>query len=659
MLNLHIEPPFWWSGMKNPHLQLFIRCDEEMNQINPQINAKDIKILETVIFPNPHYMAIYFDLTDAHPQIFDIDFNGTVIHYELKQRKPNSDQIQGFDSSDVVYLAMPDRFARHSDESSEVDNQVRLTEEQAVKDRIKKQEENKKKEAEKLKLNLKEPLKPTIQKPDDKDDGFYHIPVEKANYKKFIDPVTNTERVEYQVNRQDPNSRHGGNIRGIIDHLDYLFDLGITALWLTPIFDNDMPYGSYHGYAITDYYNVDPRFGTNSDLIELINKIHEKGNKYVMDTIFNHCGSNHIWYRDPPCSDWFNFTDKGVITTHDITSTFSPYASKMDWESFNNGCFVSQMPDLNQRNRHLAVYLTQNTIWWIEYAQINGIRVDTFPYCDLDFLHRWIDEIMNEYPLFNIVGETWIENALGVSYFQRGNRFSNINLPSIMDFAIGAISRNCCLQEVSFDTGLTQIRNHLNYDFCYANVFNLLRFLDNHDTDRFMADKPENIGVYKQYFTILLTIPGIPQLYYGTEIMMYGRKKISDGHIRLDFPGGWKNDKQNCFTAEGRTEQQNDFFNFMRTLLNWRKGNEVISKGKMIHFKPTDGIYLYQRSYNNKSAIIVTNGMDSRKLLRCRHYKEILNNEHLGTDIFTKREIDFTNDFTLESREVLVLDMHK
>ncbi|OHT00883.1 hypothetical protein TRFO_32356 [Tritrichomonas foetus] len=681
---IRAEPPFWWAGMKSPKLQILFRSETSLKAFEPIISSEDIKIVDVVHFDNPHYLALYLDLENAKPQIFNIELGSINIKYELKQRDPKSREIQGFDSSDVLYLIMPDRFARHTTKPSIVDEQSALS----YDDDMKKFEEiNKKaKEQKESKSDQNEPSEKSEnsnkseqsennegkndQKSDDKNEEndqkskepkrtlnkpFIEIP----DYPTFTDPITNTERVKYTFNRKDPNARHGGNIQGIIQHLDYIFDLGVTAIWLNPVLDNDMPHGSYHGYATTDYYNVDPRFGTNDDLLELINKIHQHGKKFVMDMIFNHCGSNHIWYKDPPCEDWFNLPKKGVITNHDITTTFSPYSSEKDWTNFNCGSFVSQMPDLNQKNKHLATYLTQNSIWWIEYSHINGIRQDTYPYCDPEYMKQWVNDVLEEYPNFNIVGEVWVESPVGVAYWQRGNPYSDNNLPTIMDFTFSHLSTEACSEDKDMNSGLAKIHNHLNYDFVYPDVFHILRFVENHDTNRFLREEPIDLGKFKTGFATLLTIPGIPQLYYGTEILMYGLKKRSDGYVRCDFPGGWIKDNINCFTEAGRTKLQNEAFNFMKTILHWRQGNEVISKGTMKHFRILNGIYVFQRKFNEKVAVVLISGTNDPAVYQAENYQEIWNDgHHLGTDIFSQKTIDISKDFVLQGHDVLILEMH-
>ena len=649
------EPPFWWSGMKNPRLQILFHSESDLSNVNPKIlNSDDVKILEIVHFESCHYLAIYLDLENAKPQKLEIEIGNGRIFYEIKERDPKSREIKGFDSSDVLYLIMPDRFSRFPDRPSPVDEQTALEvipededEEQIKQKQLEVEKEKEKQNENEVKSEIPtNPPLPTIP----------HI--EKPNYPTFFDHSTNTERVKYEFDRHNPNFRHGGNLRGIIQHLEYIFDLGVTTIWLNPVLDNDMPRGSYHGYATTDFYNVDPRLGTNMELLELINRIHENGSKFVMDMIFNHCGSNHIWYKDPPSHDWFNLHQKGVITNHDIATSFSPYVSKADWDEFNSGSFVSTMPDLNQKNIHLATYLTQNSIWWIEFAQINGIRLDTYPYCDPDYMIKWVNEILEEYPNFNIVGEVWIESPVGAAYWQKGNPYSNNNLPTIMDFTFMQLSAKAFSEETTIMTGMSRIQNHLNYDFVYPNVFKVLRFLENHDTDRFLKTKPKNLFQFKSGFTVLLTIPGIPQIYYGTEVLMTGIKKKSDGYVRCDFPGGWKNDKVNCFLREQRTEMQNEAYDFLKKLLHWRKGNKIISKGSMKLFRTQNGIFVFERKYKNKSVIVIINGGKYPSMLSVKRYSEILTDFHIGKDIFTNKEVDFSKDFQVSLHEILVLEMH-
>ena len=539
---------------------------------------------------------IYLDVENAKPGRFDITFTKDKksfnYSYELKARKPNADRIKGFDSSDVLYLIMPDRFA-NGDPSND------------------------------------------------------QIPM----------------RTSYKVDRNSPNARHGGDLAGIEQHLDYIEDLGVTAIWLNPVLENDMEGGSYHGYATTDYYRVDPRFGTNEDYVRLIEKTHERGMRVVMDMIFNHCGSDHPWMKDIPSHDWFNNLDNYVQTNHDKEAYFDPYVSDYDKETMLNGWFVPSMPDLNQKNPHVAKYLIQNSIWWIEYCGVDGIRQDTYPYADVDMMRNWCTEVMNEYPEYNIVGEAWMNYTIGSAYWQKGSRLNfgqDTELKSGMDFRLMGIASKAFHEETGYSGGLHTIFEHMCYDYVYPDIYNVLRFLENHDTDRFLPSMPKSVDdlyAFKQGVTFLLTIPGIPQLYYGQELLMNGTKEKGDGYIRLDVPGGWPGDKVNQFEASGRSEVQNDAWNFLRTLLKWRKGNAVIAKGKMKHFMVNQGVYVYERSLDGRSVLILMNGSDKEVNLPLARYAEVLRGKTSGKEILTGKEIPLGDELSLAPKGIFVLEM--
>lgn len=586
-----IEPAFWWSGMKNPELQLMVYGKDIAGYL-PSVKYPGVQLKSSVALESPNYLLIYLDIAQAQPGTFDITFTqgkkSFKMPYELKARKANADQIKGFDASDVLYLIMPDRFA-------------------------------------------------------DGDPSLDQIPM----------------RTDYKVDRTNPNARHGGDLAGIEQHLDYIEDLGVTAIWLNPVLENDMKGGSYHGYATTDYYRVDPRFGSNEDYKRLIDKTHQKGMKVVMDMIFNHCGSDHPWMQDVPSHDWFNNLDHYVQTNHDKEAYFDPYVSDYDKNCMINGWFVPTMPDLNQKNPHVAKYLIQNSIWWVEYSGVDGIRQDTYPYADVDMMRDWCQAVELEYPDYNIVGEAWMNYTIGSAYWQRGSRLNfgkDTGLKSVMDFRLMGIAHDV----FHADGGLQGVFEHLCYDYVYPDIYHVLRFLENHDTDRFLREMPkssEDLYAYKQGVTFLLTIPGIPQLYYGQELLMHGTKEKGDGYIRLDVPGGWPGDKVNQFEAAGRTAVQNEAWTFMQTLLKWRKGNEVIAKGAMKHFMPNQGVYVYERSLNGKRVMVFMNGSSKAVELPLDRYAESLQGASQGKDILSGRTVAFGASLSMKAKEILVVEL--
>jgi len=467
-------------------------------------------------------------------------------------------------------------------------------------------------------------------------------------------------RMPYQVNRNEQGARHGGDLAGIEKHLDYIEDLGVTAIWLNPVLENDMEGGSYHGYATTDYYKVDPRFGTNEDYVRLIDKTHQKGMKVVMDMIFNHCGSDHPWMKDIPSHDWFNNLDNYVQTNHAKEAYLDPYVSEYDFNTLVDGWFVPTMPDLNQKNPHVAKYLIQNSIWWIEYSGVDGIRQDTYPYADYDMMIDWCNAVNTEYPDYNIVGEAWMNYTIGSAYWQKGSKLNpgkDTQLKSVMDFKLMSLTHRAFEEETGWSGGLYSIYEHLCYDYVYADISNVLRFLDNHDTDRFLNKMPDNLNAFKQGIALLLTIPGTPQIYYGTELLMHGTKEKGDGFIRLDVPGGWPGDEVNQFEPSGRTAMQNEAWNYLQNLLKWRKGNDVIAKGKMKHFAINQGVYVYERSLNGKSVLVIMNGSSKEVNLPLDRYAEVLHGKTSGRDVITKRTVSLDKEVKLSPREVLVMEM--
>lgn len=583
------EPAFWWSGMKNPELQLMV-YGENIASFRPSVSYPGVKLKSSVALESPNYLLVYLDVENAQPGTFDITFTKDKkqikMPYELKARKKDACKIKGFDSSDVLYLIMPDRFA-NGDPSN--DNLVMKT--------------------------------------------------------------------AYKTDRNNPSARHGGDLAGIEKHLDYIEDLGVTAIWLNPVLENDMQGGSYHGYATTNYYRVDPRFGTNEDYVRLIDKTHAKGMRVVMDMIFNHCGSDHIWMKDVPSKDWFNNLDKYVETSHVKEVYFDPYASEYDTKRMVDGWFVPSMPDLNQRNPHVATYLIQNSIWWIEYSGVDGIRQDTYPYADYKMMVDWCNAIYREYPDYNIVGEAWMNQTMGTAFWQKDSKLnerSNTMLKSVMDFRLMGLSHSAFFGDAG---GMQALYEHLAYDYAYADIYNVLRFLDNHDTDRFLPAMPEKLDAFKQGIAFMLTIPGIPQFYYGTELLMNGTKQKGDGYIRLDVPGGWPGDAVNQFEASGRTDIQNEAWNYMQKLLKWRKGNEVIAKGKMKHFVPQNGVYVYARNLNGKQVVVIMNGNAKESVLPLDRYDEILKGYTSGKDVITGKVVSLQKELTLGAKDVLVLEL--
>lgn len=589
-----MEPSFWWTGMKNPELQIML-YGKDIAKSKVQLDYEGVRIKEIVQVENPNYLFVYLELQDhARPGIMQIELTegkDTIRKpFELKQRS-NRPGAMGFSSDDVMYLITPDRFVNGVPENDNLDT--------------------------------------------------------------------------VKVDRQRPGSRHGGDLRGIINKLDYIEDLGFTTIWLNPVLENRMPGGSYHGYAITDFYNVDPRFGTNEEYCELVDKAHEKGMKVVMDMIFNHCGSSHWWMKDMPASDWLNNQENFVQTTHYKWTLMDIHAPESEKDILVNGWFGRGMPDLNQRNRHLATYLIQNSIWWIEYARIDGIRQDTHPYADYDFMARWCQEVVNEYPDFNIVGEAWYPRITASAWWQGNspNNNSNSHLKTVMDFDLSFTAKDAFTDESSSregsEAGLFKLYEVIAQDYLFADPDNILTFLDNHDLGRFMKKEENDLRRYKQAIAFLLTTRGIPQVYYGTEILMYGEKKYGDGNIRKDFPGGWYEDEVDAFTKEGRTLLQNEAWDYMQKILQWRKTSSPVKRGKLIHYTPDrTGCYVYARLKDGQTVLVMLNGTDNEQLLPMSRFSEVIGEHQTGKDIITGKSVSVTETVKIPPRGVFILDIY-
>lgn len=591
-----VEPPYWWTGMANDTLQIMLsgpRIGLTETSMKPY---EGVSLIESVRLDSPNYLLLYLTVSDtAKPGVLDFTFSDgkkkAALRYELKERS-KAVKAQGFDASDVLYLIMPDRFARAG---ATTDAEASRGLEYAV-----------------------------------------------------------------EVDRADLNARHGGNIAGMEQHLGYIDSLGVTAIWVNPVLENDMPGGSYHGYATTDYYRIDPRFGTNGQWRDFVGKAHDRGIKVVMDMIFNHSGSNHPWMKDMPSRDWYNFPDSAVTTNFRLSTLHDPYVSDYDKKRTVDGWFVTAMPDLNQRNPHLRRYLSQNSIWWIEDSGIDGIRMDTYPYADERAMASWIDDVMAEYPGFNIVGECWYANEGGEAYWQRGSKVNpngDPRLPTVMDFVLSIKARDAFKGQTDRLEGLNTIYDHLALDYLFPDPTHILTFLDNHDTDRFLLEEPDDLGWWKQAVTFLLTSHGIPQIYYGTELLMNGTRAAGgDGNVRRDMPGGFPGDKTDAFTAAGRSDKQNEAFDFIQKLLQWRRGNEPIARGSLKHFMPENGLYVYQRRSGDKEVTVILNGNDSPVTTTMERTLEILPYGSQRRDMLTGETITISPEMTFSPRQILILE---
>ena len=613
-----IEPTDWYVGLKDASLQLMV-YGKDIKTADVTTDYPGVKIDSLVRLDSPNYLLVYMNVKDAQPGTMTLLFQQgkqkKKVNYTLKAREKKGEERYGFSNADVLYMLMPDRFA-----SGRTDN-----------DQIK-------------------GMRP------------------------------------YKNDRTQPSLRHGGDLEGIRQHLDYFKELGVTALWFTPVLENDSPdhgtQSTYHGYATTNYYRVDPRFGSNEEYRQLCDEAHAKGIKIVMDMIFNHSGYEHPWTLDMPSKDWLNtpewllpenqakamemktmdgaakVNDKYLQTSYKLTPVVDPYASKIDLHETVDGWFVPTMPDLNQRNPHVIKYLIQNSIWWIETVGIDGIRMDTYPYADRDAMAQWMKIIGEEYPNFNTVGETWVTEPAYTAAWQKDSKLSEKNsyLPTVMDFAFYDRINQAKNEETdAWWNGFNRIYNNFVYDYLYPNPSNVMAFLENHDTDRFLGEGKDTVAL-KQALALLLTVNRTPQLYYGTEVLMNGTKHITDGNVRKDFPGGFPGDTKNCFTREGRTQAENAMFDWLSRLLHWRQGNDVIIKGKQTQFIPFNGIYVIARQYQGKTVLTILNGNRKQADMQLDRYAEVIGNTTAAKDVITGRTVKLDKKLSLKSRQTLILE---
>ena len=601
-----VDPTDWFVGMKNPSLQLMVYGKNIASVTDVTTDYPGVTVDSIVRLESPNYLLVYLNLRGAQPGTMTLKLDKLKVNYLLKQREMSGDRRMGFTNADVLYMLMPDRFAQ----------------------------------------------------------GAGHNP-QVAGMRT------------YKEDRTAPSLRHGGDLNGIREHLDYFNELGVTALWLTPVLENDSPddergYSTYHGYATTDYYRVDPRFGTNDDYRRLCDEAHAKGLKVVMDMIFNHSGFEHPWTQDMPTKDWLNLPEwlkesQGTSnptgtsfqqTSYKLTPVKDPYASKIDLSETVDGWFVPTMPDLNQRNPHVMTYLIQNSKWWIETIGIDGIRMDTYPYADAKAMARWMKELDEEYPNFNTVGETWVTEPAYTAAWQKGSRLSKDNsyLKTVMDFSFfDKLSQAKNEETDAWWQGLNRLYNSFVYDYLYEDPDHVMAFVDNHDTDRFLGNGHDSL-MLRQALALLMTVRRIPQMYYGTEIMMNGTKEVTDGNVRKDFPGGFPGDRNNAFTREGRTEAQQQMWQWTSRLLHWRKGNELITKGKMTQFIPFNGIYVIARQYRGRTALTILNGTTRPATMQVARYAEVIGAATRVKDILTGRYYDLSTDLQLRPRQSLILE---
>jgi glycosidase len=590
----HVEPANWWVGMEHHQVQVLLHGQEIAKY---KVEVSGLAILEELRTENPNYIFVTLETKDKVAGTYPIrlmDKKKVVAthDFKLEERIGNSKYRQSFNSSDVMYLLMPDRF---------------------------------------------------------------------ANANEGLDKHPDTKEV---TDRSNPGGRHGGDIMGIIQRLSYIKELGATTIWTTPMLEDNEPTYSYHGYAQSDLYKIDPRYGTNSWYKEMVLEAHRQGLKVIKDEVTNHWSSKHWMIQDLPTATWIHQFDQFTRSNYRLSTQFDPYAAQSDHAGSANGWFDVTMPDMNQQNPLLLTYLIQNTIWWLEYAQLDGLRVDTYPYNDKEAIARWTKAILNEYPNLNIVGEVWMHDQAQMSYWQKDSPIGalqdyNSYLPSVMDFTLhDAMMQAWKEQDQGWDKGMIRFYENFTQDYLYANPQNLLVFLENHDTQRFNELYPD-IADYKLALALLATTRGIPQLYYGTEIGMKGNKDLGDADIRRDFPGGWAADQHTAFCSNddakchayqtGRTPEEEAYFQFSKALLNWRKGQKVIHEGKLLQFVPQNNVYVYFRylepvkeeGQDAEVVMVILNNSNKDQTLEWARFAEGYKGYTKGKDVLNNQTFDF------------------
>jgi len=590
----HMDPPFWWTGMHDHRLQLMVH-GAGIGELQPALDYPGVRIASTSRVANKNYLFIDLVVAeDAKPGDFKIAFRapdgseGASYDYRLLARAPGSSEREGFNSKDVIYQVMPDRFANG------------------------------------------DPSNDTVAGLPDK------------------------------LNRKLGHGRHGGDIQGMIDHLDYIQKMGFTQLWPTPLVENDMPAASYHGYAATDYYKTDPRYGTNQDYVRLSLEARKRGIGLIQDVVPNHIGLNHWWMKDMPMPDWVNYGGKFVATAHHHNAAQDPYASKEDVDNFTKGWFSPGMPDLNQANPFVANYLIQNHIWWIEYAGLTGLRIDTFGYSNNAFLTEYTKRLTTEYPHINMVGEEWNKQPAVVSHWLRGKaNFDGYvsSMPSMMDFPLTLAMREA-LADKKGENIFDDVYQTVSLDYMYPNPSNLVLFESNHDMPRLYSTVNDDVDRYKMDLVFVMTMPRIPQFYSGDELLMPSETKVrNDSSYREDFPGGWAGDRVNAFTGAGLNARQRDAQEFVRRLVNWRKTSTVVQQGKLMHYGPENNTYVYFRYDGAKKVMVALNANAKETVLDAARFHEMLSGVTSGTDVLTGKTFDLRKEIRLPAKSALILEI--
>lgn len=461
---------------------------------------------------------------------------------------------------------------------------------------------------------------------------------------------------DQSLNRNEMYARHGGDFQGIINHLNYLQDLGVTALWMTPVIENDMPDRTEHGYAFTNHYKIEPRFGGAEGYEKLSDELHKRGMKLIQDAVYNHVGIHHFTVKDPPMKDWLHQWPSFTNPNYKDQTLFDPYAALIDKKQEADGWFTEQMPDLNQSNPYVANFLIQHAIWSVEEFGVDGWRIDTYIYCDLDFMNRCNKALNDEYPRMTMFGEIWVNGTVNQAFFTQNNINTSFksNLPGAVDFQCLFDGIQPALLNPA-DQGF-KLYQTLSNDIVYKNPMNNLVFLDNHDMTRIYSEVKENVDKLKIAISWLLTERGIPQIYYGTEVLMKGIKD-PDGLVRSDFPGGWPNDKTNAFTGEGLSAEQKDVMEYTKKLANFRKQSSAIKTGKLMQYVPADGVYVYFRYDNKQTVMCIMNTGEKDKEINAARFVERLGGFSKAKNVIDNSVVDVRGRIRAPAGALLVLEL--
>ena len=589
-----IDPPNWWVGMKTKQITLLV-YGSAINDLEPSINYSGVKILKTEKVESPNYLFV----------TIDIDSNTIPGDAKIEFKK---------------------------------NGKTRITKSFPLLNR-------EKNSANRIGFSTKDAI-------------LLIVPDRFANGNPKND---NTPKSIEKANRNDESGRHGGDIQGIINHLDYIQSLGYTQIWNTPLVENNMPNYSYHGYAATDFYKIDERFGTNEEFKTLVSEAKKRNIGLIWDVVLNHCGSEYYFIKDVPTKDWMNFQDSKKRTNHIKSTLLDPYATIQDREEYTNGWFDGHMPDLNQKNPLVASYLTQNTIWWIEYANLSGFREDTFSYADKDFLVNWTKTIMDEYPNFNIVGEEMTNVTELSAYWQKDKINADgykCYLPTLMDFSLTDNLVKSLSTTNDWESTWKEFYKGMGQDYHYPNPNNLLIFPDNHDMDRFYSRVKNDFESWKLGMALYATMRGIPQLYYGTELLFTNEKAGNDGQRRADLFGGWEGDTKNAITGKGLDAKELEAQKHLSKLLNWRKTATVIHNGKFIHYAPEkNDVYVYFRYNENQKVMVILNKNKEKVLLDMKKYYKMIPETFTAKDIINDREITIQKTLEIAPRSALILEI--